>query len=470
MNQKGMRHVCTTTLIVLALFVARADGTSPSFWPNPTEVSSGSVNLNISSAFSFELTGVAASSAILTRGAVRYENLILQGTAQNDDKSTTKTLSSCTVEIFSTGNPQNEAATLVIGMDESYIIDVVADPSSCTITAATVWGALHAFETFSQSLQRHQQAAEAVVSFPETASGEIQIHPSIEKARVEDTFVVVLPWAPLRVSDAPRFTHRGLLVDTSRHYLPLEHLQHVVESLAASKFNVLHWHTVDAQSFPLAPASSGTAALAKGAYSPSLTYPMQSVAALAAFAADRGVRLVIEVDVPGHAASWGAGFPALLADCLGKYSYNANDFALDPTNEGTYQVLDTLVGDLSNAVAAAYTADLATTADTTAPARATTAATAVDSATTAAPAPPPFALHLGGDEVVYGCWANDSSIVGWMEVNGFASGDYDALLGYFVAKAQAIAKNRGELRPTHWEEVFKAGLASTVVPETIFQV
>jgi len=159
-----------------------------------------------------------------------------------------------------------------------------------------------------------------------------------------------------------------------------------------------------------------------------------------------------------------------LADCLGKYSYNANDFALDPTNEGTYQVLDTLVGDLSNAVAAAYTADLATTADTTAPARATTAATAVDSATTAAPAPPPFALHLGGDEVVYGCWANDSSIVGWMEVNGFASGDYDALLGYFVAKAQAIAKNRGELRPTHWEEVFKAGLASTVVPETIFQV
>jgi hexosaminidase len=85
---------------------------------------------------------------------------------------------------------------------------------------------------------------------------------------------------------------------------------------------------------------------------------------------------------------------------------------------------------------------------------------------------PPATLHLGGDEVVYGCWNNDSSIVAWVAANGtqfgIAPGDYDALLSYFVAKAQALAAPHGFLRPTQWEEVFKAGVQ--VSPDTIFQV
>jgi hexosaminidase len=79
---------------------------------------------------------------------------------------------------------------------------------------------------------------------------------------------------------------------------------------------------------------------------------------------------------------------------------------------------------------------------------------------------------LGGDEVIYGCWANDSSIVDWMAVNGtqygIAPGDYDALLSYFVSKAQALAANHGFSQPTQWEEVFKAGC--DVTPNTVYQV
>ena len=73
-------------------------------------------------------------------------------------------------------------------------------------------------------------------------------------------------------------------------------------------------------------------------------------------------------------------------------------------------------------------------------------------------------------QVVYGCWANDSSVVEWMAANGYAAGDYDAVLGYFVKKAQAIGRASGFGRPTQWEEVFKAGLADTISPDTIFQV
>jgi hypothetical protein len=56
---------------------------------------------------------------------------------------------------------------------------------------------------------------------------------------------------PLSIQDAPRFPHRGLLVDTSRHWLPVEALLGVIDGLARDRANVLHWHATDAQSFPL---------------------------------------------------------------------------------------------------------------------------------------------------------------------------------------------------------------------------
>jgi hexosaminidase len=74
-------------------------------------------------------------------------------------------------------------------------------------------------------------------------------------------------------------------------------------------------------------------------------------------------------------------------------------------------------------------------------------------------------LHLGGDEVVYGCWKNDSSIVDWMNKKHWT--DYNQLLGYFVGRADKIANDLGAA-VTHWEEVFTAGAA--VPANTIFQV
>lgn len=80
-------------------------------------------------------------------------------------------------------------------------------------------------------------------------------------------------------SDAPRYSHRGVLLDTARHFLPLGALLRTVDAMAASKLNVLHWHATDSHAFPLLlPSAPQLARL--GAYSTKEVYSPAAVASL----------------------------------------------------------------------------------------------------------------------------------------------------------------------------------------------
>lgn len=59
-----------------------------------------------------------------------------------------------------------------------------------------------------------------------------------------------MTYTPWYIHDAPRFPHRELLIDSSRHFLPVPALKQIIDSLPYAKINVLHWHIVDNQSFP----------------------------------------------------------------------------------------------------------------------------------------------------------------------------------------------------------------------------
>lgn len=116
-----------------------------------------------------------------------------------------------------------------------------------------------------------------------------------------------------------------------------------------------------------------------------------------------------------------------MADCLDYYT-NINNYALNPTLPETYDIVAKVLGDIITTTGVKY-------------------------------------FHVGGDEVVYGCWANDASIVAFMQQQGWT--DYDQLLEYFVLKVDKIVRDLGAT-PVYWNEVFSAGVG--VEPDTIFEV
>jgi hexosaminidase len=305
------------------LFLPFVYGTSSSpFWPQPQDFSLGAETLTIDKNFHFLLN---QQSPLLSKALIRYEQLISSTTADGS-------LKSCQINVVEISS--NEIPTLQLNVDESYSLSINQDGTLCTIDSQTVWGALYALETFTQLLLR------------EKLDGK-----------------VYLTTAPVVVTDTSRFSHRGILIDTSRHYIPLEDIRSFIDTLPMNKFNVLHWHMVDAQSFPIDTPSAPK--IVQGAYTPSHVYTVKDVEMITEYAAERGVRILAEIDIPGHAASWAQGYPEIMADCFEKYYYNINNFALDPTKEETYQVVESVVSDLIQAMTDKH-------------------------------------FHLGGDEVVYG--------------------------------------------------------------------
>jgi len=145
----------------------------------------------------------------------------------------------------------------------------------------------------------------------------------------------------------------------------------------------LHWHSTDTQSFPL--YNDAYPELTKGAFSPQKVYSTADQSAVIEFAKARGIRVVLEMDVPGHALSWGVGIPYIVVTDCPAFSHNVNNIPLDPTNPKTLKVVSEVFADRSKVFPDQY-------------------------------------LHLGGDEVVFGCWENNTAIVQWMRQHGMGQG------------------------------------------------
>ncbi len=101
-----------------------------------------------------------------------------------------------------------------------------------------------------------------------------------------------------RILDAPRYAWRGLSLDVARTFFTVDELRRVIDLLALYKLNVLHLHLTDDQGWRLPVGRSAEGPEFDGAF-----YTAEDLCALTAYAADRFVTVVPEVDTPGHAST-----------------------------------------------------------------------------------------------------------------------------------------------------------------------
>ena len=193
-------------------------------------------------------------------------------------------------------------------LEDSYAYGMAID-RAVRIDAATEWGALTALATLVQL----------------GADGRIDV---------------------AAVLDAPRFPWRGVMIDTARHFITLATLRRTIDAMWFYKLNVLHLHLSDDQGFRFRSATYPELA-SRDAYS------VQELEALVAFAADRGVRIVAELDMPGHTTSWLAAHPewgaAVHASPPGVSTrFGVHAGCLDPGNAAAIEAVTVLLGELAD--------------------------------------------------------------------------------------------------------------------------
>lgn len=257
-------------------------------------------------------------------------------------------------------------------MNESYHLSV--SMKGIFINAKETWGALRALESLSQLMWR-------------TRSGRIFINET-------------------KIQDQPRFKHRGIMLDTARHFIPKDVILKNMEAMVMNKMNVLHWHITDDQSFPLITDNHPEFAQ-HGAYDPVYkVYRPDDVKEIIEYGRVRGIRIVPEIDSPSHTLSWRKSHPEIMTRCIdmnGKWSGNYGPVNMAAAS--TYRVLSSLYTDIINLF-------------------------------------PDQWIHLGSDEVATTCVTSNQAIQSWMRARGMFS--VDSLIDFYTGKLQNIITKIGQ--------------------------
>ncbi|XP_053148614.1 beta-hexosaminidase subunit beta isoform X2 [Hemicordylus capensis] len=276
-------------------------GESPPFgslWPLPRSLSISPARLQLAPK-RFQIVhgpgSSAGSNCSLLQDAFRryYEYIFGYTKWKNQDEKPLCEPELFTLQVIITSVDSECDKYPSISSDEAYQLHV-AQPAA-VLKAGKVWGALRGLETFSQLVY-------------EDDYGSFFINES-------------------EIIDYPRFAHRGILLDTSRHFLPLKTILINLDAMAFNKFNVLHWHIVDDQSFPYQSVTFPELS-AQGAYSYHHVYNPVDVRLVIEYARSRGIRVIPEFDTPGHTKSWGKGQKDVLTPC---YNGEHPTALLDPT-------------------------------------------------------------------------------------------------------------------------------------------
>jgi len=265
--------------------------------------------------------------------------------------------------------------------DERYTL--AAGASGVVIEAQTIWGALHGLTTLAQ------------LAAPAGLCG-------------------------CDIEDGPRFPWRGLMLDPARRFLPIPLLERVITGMSHLKLNVLHLHLSDDQGFRF--QSHRFPKLASPEH-----YTQAELVALVGYAADHGVRVVPELDMPGHVTSWLTAYPEWGAgETKASRHFGVHPACLNPADEAVYAAIDGLLAEVTEVFPDEY-------------------------------------VHIGGDEVHSSWWREHAGLQAFMAEQRLA--DSAALQAYFNRRVAVSLANRHR-KAIGWDEVLHPDMPSDLLVQS----
>ncbi len=229
----------------------------------------------------------------------------------------------------------------------------------------------------------------------------------------------------LQIDDAPRFAFRGLHLDVARHFFGRDEVLRLLDLMALYKLDALHLHLTDDQGFRIEikshPELTAVGAVRAGDATPKY-FSQDDVRAIVAYAQDRFITVIPEIEMPGHARALLASHPEL--SCQGQAlpvptTWGIFDDVLCAGNDGAFALLDDVIGEVATLFPGPY-------------------------------------LHLGGDEVPTTKWSACLKCRARMKAEKLTR---PSQLGrYFMARASATARARGKT-VIAWDEAFDAGIS-----------
>lgn len=175
-------------------------------------------------------------------------------------------------------------------------------------------------------------------------------------AKIESDQLQQGPWllASGTIEDQPQYGYRGAMLDVVRHFFSVEDVKQYIDYLAAYKMNVFHIHLTDDQgwrleikSWPKLATYGGSTQVGggKGGY-----YTQEEYKEIVRYAAERYIKVIPEIDMPGHTNAALASYPELNADGKAPELYTGTHVGfstLDSNKEITYQFIDDVIRELA---------------------------------------------------------------------------------------------------------------------------
>lgn len=225
------------------------------------------------------------------------------------------------------------------------------------------------------------------------------------------------------INDHPRFKWRGLLLDTSRHFFSIATIKRQIDSMVAAKYNIFHWHLTDDQGWRL--ESKKYPNLHKLA-SDGEYYTRKQIRDVVAYARERGIQVLPEIDMPGHASAIAVAYPELMSapgPYAMEYRWGVHKPTLNPANEKVYAFADAIIEEVTELFSFEY-------------------------------------VHIGGDEVDPEHWNTNPAIQNFMQEQELK--DHRALQAYFNKRLQKILQKH-QRKMIGWDEIQHKDLPKDIV-------